>query len=469
MENITQYSYIFNRQQEILEDFLNCNTLCVDIGGNPKRLPENPFSKIEYLIKVLPGIEYIKKLYSLYVFSNDLTTGKVDDDQRLNGFLFRRNKKDLTNKETLKTAVDTALLWGRCGIRKYKDDIYDVPPGKYGKIIYRESGIETVVAYFVKENGLYLDKDVVKLNDMLISGYEESILEDFPKKFKEMGLILLDRSEFIEIKNPDTKGESPLLFDELRLRLLVTVYEQLNHDLNFNGPGRMIVSPEAGFYSSESGNEVSTGEVLSQSMPNVKSRNERGKAMAVQMMTDLKESKPDSILYMPRELASHIEQLPKQTKSTEFLEWAQNAGEFLAQVMGFPPSLLELGHLSGNVSMEKIIDNAMLNIIIPVREEYATQFSPLISEIVDVEKVYFDKYEMEQTEDEGNMLAKRADSLVKISSIDNKLTEDVVTDMLLQIYNNLHYDNGDLKELKLGRKGESTNGYEPNHRTKQES
>lgn len=449
-------NYIFQRQQEILDDFFSCNTFCVDIGQQLKPIPNRSFDKIEYFLRVLPGIEYVKTLYIFYLFSNDLTTGKVDDDKRLNEFLFRLNKNDKTNKEVLKNAVGTAILWGVCGVRKFKGDIYEVPPGKYGKLMHREDGIETVVAYFTKENGENIEKGEVNLDEIVKIEEGETIIEVLQERFNTNGYILLDKSEFIEIKNPTTQGESPLLYDALRLELLVTAYEQMNHDLKFNGPGRHLVRPEKGYFGGGD-NDISTAKVLDNSEISKDKRDRAAKKEAQNLMVALKESKPDSIIYLPRELANDITPLPKNTKATEFLEWIEQEGVILAQVLGLSPSLLELGRLSGNVSMEKIIDNSMLNNIVPAREGYATQFSPLLSAILNVDYIHFDKYEMEQTEDENNMLAKRADMLVKIASVDNPLSDEVITAMLTQINTYLHYDNGELRELSLGKK-EYTDG-----------
>ena len=71
----------------------------------------------------------------------------------------------------------------------------------------------------------------------------------------------------------------------------------------------------------------------------------------------------------------------------------------LAQDFGMSPSLLELGGVSGNVSMASIIDTAMENSIVPLRERYAVQLSGFIAKHLRVEKVFFNKYEMRQQED----------------------------------------------------------------------
>ena len=121
------------------------------------------------------------------------------------------------------------------------------------------------------------------------------------------------------------------------------------------------------------------------------------------------------------------------------------------------PSLLELGNVSGNVSMGSIIDLAMLNSIVPLRERYAEQFSVWISKKIGCEKIYFNKYEMKQNEDENTMRTKvvnmmsllnamRIDGTDGSQSIQPKAQQlfDSFADMLDE---NIHNELGTLEEL----------------------
>lgn len=123
------------------------------------------------------------------------------------------------------------------------------------------------------------------------------------------------------------------------------------------------------------------------------------------------------------------------------------------------PSLLELGGISGNVSMTSIISTAMLNSIVPLRERYATQFSSFLAKHIQTEKIYFNKYEMEQREDENTMRTK----IVNIMSLLNAMhdSDDNIRPEALQLFKNfsemleknIHNENGVLEELKVGIQG----------------
>ena len=121
--------------------------------------------------------------------------------------------------------------------------------------------------------------------------------------------------------------------------------------------------------------------------------------------------------------------------------------------MGMSPTLLEVGHISGNVSVEKIIDNGMLNTIIPMRENYAVQFSDLISNALDFPKVYFNKYDLQQVEDENIVRHKVAEIIrnlsvaYKNSGYEDKVVLKAIEDFTSYLNNSIYTDRGDLIHL----------------------
>ena len=148
-----------------------------------------------------------------------------------------------------------------------------------------------------------------------------------------------------------------------------------------------------------------------------------------------------------------ITHLPRVTKSTDdfFREWIRNEGTIIAQDIGISPALVEMGDISGNVSMEKIIDNAVTNTIIPMRENYASQFSDIVSAIVGVPKVYFDKYKLTQVENVNNVRQKVANMIRDISvATKNAPSEDKdhLSQMLVDyLENSLTDAEGNIAEL----------------------
>ena len=110
------------QSQEIIEDMLTCGS-CSDAGTF--RMPEpTGLEKIEYLMKVLPGINYIQNMFVDYIFSDGLTTGSIEQDRILNNFLFRKNMRGNTNLDVLRDVIGGASFKGETGLRWYQGDLY---------------------------------------------------------------------------------------------------------------------------------------------------------------------------------------------------------------------------------------------------------------------------------------------------------------------------------------------------------
>ena len=117
------------------------------------------------------------------------------------------------------------------------------------------------------------------------------------------------------------------------------------------------------------------------------------------------------------------------------------------------PSLLELGGISGNVSMTSIISNSIANNIVPLREKYATQISPFLVEKLGVSRVYFDMYALDQADNENTMRTQ----IVNIMSLLNAMNDDndktrpealqLFKDFGEMLSDNIHNENGVLEEL----------------------
>ena len=150
-----------------------------------------------------------------------------------------------------------------------------------------------------------------------------------------------------------------------------------------------------------------------------------------------------------------IDHLERVTKATEFFTWIKNDTLLLAQDFGMSPSLLELGNVSGNVSMTSIIDLAMLNSIVPLRERFAEQFSGFIAKHIGVEKIYFNKYEMKQNEDENTMRTKIVNIMSLLNAMRIKGEDDEIQPIAQELFNdfgemlkdNIHNELGTLEEL----------------------
>ena len=416
------------REQEILQDIIACSSVCGDLGGVAVSKADYTVEEINDLIKELPGVDYVIDRLLNYLFSNGLTTGnETFDQERLDPWLYeQKNRYDATNYEVLRSVIAQATIYGECGLRMFDGNLYQAQKGYYGMLTRKEDGIEEVVAYFIRKDGKMIDRDF-RIDEW--NKFER--WTDPEQYFDDNGMILLDTSEFVNIRNDTTTlhGYSPFTRDRQRLDLLLSVYERLNYDIDYDGPGRIIVRPKDGYINGD--NDVSTGQIINNSIQAQEARNERAKAEIRRVANEIKNSTSDSVILLSNAFDKDITHLPRVTKATEFMTWLESDTVVIAQVLGMSPTLLEVGKLHGNVSVEKIIDNAMLNTIIPKREKYAVQFSKLIADHLGVEKVYFDKYDMEQVQDE-NETRQRVSQIIKDLSTANKQSPSENTARLIE-------------------------------------
>ncbi len=454
--NMTETNYELTTEQErMFEDMLRqwaeCNSVC-DVAV-PRERKKEGLEKADRYMKILPGADYVLTQTLNYIFSNGLTTGSINEDKTLDDFLYRKNDRGNTNLSELRNTIGMAITHGGSGLRWDKGNVYQYKWGTFRVLTYTEDGIEKILGYVVAEDGgrvPYFDFDFSDMQEY----------EDFLRRLKEQKMILLTDDEFIVMRNDTSEwyGSSPLLADEERLDLLVAVYERLNYDIKYDGPGRIIIRPKDGYVQGEE-NEVSSATVMAGALEGNEKRVELLKKEAARVAGDLKQSSSDSVIVLSNAWSENIEHLERVTKATEFFEWIENDTLVLAQDFGMSPSLLELGGISGNVSMTSIISVAMNNSIVPLREKYATQFSSFLSKQLGVEKIYFDKYEMEQREDENTMRTK----IVNIMSLLNAMKDendnirqdalDLFRDFAEMLSQNIHNENGQLEELKVGITG----------------
>ena len=434
---------------EILENMLECNS-CNDIGSLPKKKWGDGLEKVDEYMQVLPGADYVLTQTLNYMFSNGLTTGSIRDDEKLNKFLYQKNAKQTLNKDELRNAIGMAITHGASGLRWLNGNVYQYKWGTYRILTLKRNGIESVLGYLIKKDGGRVPP--IKFD---FSKYQE--YEDFIRDLDEQELILLDTSEFMVIRN-DTSlpyGHSPLLADEARLDLLTAVYERLNYDIRYDGPGRIIIRPKDGLAGGDDSNDVSTANVLQGALAGQQKSKEAILAEAKRVANQIKKSSSDSVIVLSNAFDKDIDHLERVTKATEFFTWIKNDTLVLAQDFGMAPSLLELGGVSGNVSMTSIIDTAMINTIVPLREKYSEQFSAFISGKIGCEKIYFDKYDMKQNEDENTMRTKIVNIMSLLNAMRVKGEDDAIQPIAQELFddfgemlkNNIHNELGILEEL----------------------
>lgn len=444
---------------DVLDDMNNCVSPCADIPQTCA--PKEMIVDIDWLVDNLPGMNYVKNRALNYIFSNGLAAGGESDDAKLNAWLYEtKNEMGSSNYLALREAIGYAIVYGESGLRMYNGHLYPYQKGHFGILYEKIDGITRIVAYYIREDGDVVDEELDKKD---WDKWEQ--VEDIYHWFSEKKLILLDTSEFTNLRNDTSRmhGLSPLLQDKQRIKLLLAVYSRLNYDIRYDGPGRIILRAKS---SAETEEETSTtNELINNSGPAKESRFRKALQEALRFARDLKNSSSDSVLVLSDGFKDEIEHLPRVTKATEFMTWIQNEGVIVAQILGMSSVLVEVGQWSGNVSMEKVIDDAMVNTIVPLRELYAVQFSRMICNELGVGKVYFDKYDMKQAEDENAARQKIAAVIRDLAlsaknlqsagegGADYSAAEQNISDLLNEtsevLRKSLHDENGQIRTLAI--------------------
>ncbi|WP_295748801.1 hypothetical protein [uncultured Holdemanella sp.] len=401
--------------EKVMEAMLNCNSDC--INGFVKTNFNNQFDEIDWMIDNLPTLPYVIGKVIDFIFSNGITTGDENlDKDVLMPFLYRQNAQGVTNYSVLQNAIMQSLLYGKCGIRWLDEEkgIITENYRNYVSIVREDDehkGFRVPVCYAMSAN----DKEPISLGTKEID-FDEALFLQTGKLMSKDGTIIVEIPDnFCNLRNgtDHENGLSCLLRDKQRLKLLGAVYERLNYDIQYDGPGRLIFWLKDGFAKGDT-IDLSASQVLDESSSSKADRADKARIEAKRLGQEIRNSKSDNVI-LASSIFDKMDHLPRVTKGTEFLEYLQmKEGSIICQCFGLTPELIGLGDVSGNVSMERIIDNAMTNTIVPMRERFATQISPMLSEKLGVPKVYFDKYELKEQQDKSAKTYKLALSVTQI-------------------------------------------------------
>lgn len=399
----------------VLNDMLTCGA-CSDLGDNPITLSVDCQDYLTWQYTNMPAIKYVTNRINDYIFSNGFTTGDEEKDIELDNWMYKANIQGVTNYNVLRSATQELMIYGHSGVRWLDEQsgIVSVSPQYYGTILDETAmfkGVKVPVSYIVSQtqdqylSDIDLTQVVYDKESFLNYGY----LQDVDNK-----ILMLPPEDFMSLRwDPnDEKGTSPLMYDRQRLNLLLSVYQRLNYDIKYDGPGRLILSL-SGNVGDPWGNETSSAQQIAGSKAAQDSKMEKARAEIIRLGEEIKHSNSDAVIALSNIFSEKITHLPRVTKGTEFFSYISTEGEILCQVYGVPPALLELGKVFGNVSMQKIIDNAIVNSIVPIRERIATQISPFLAPRLGVDKIFFNKYELDQIDDENNTRKTVAD-IIKV-------------------------------------------------------
>ena len=403
---VTDYSF--------LNDLIACNGCGSAFMPKANGLSDDDL--IQLYVDNLPTLPYVVDQLLNFIFSNGLTTGDENlDETVLKPFLFAHNIKGVTNYSVLREGIKESMIWGKCGLRwlSEEDGLVCIPHTQYKSIIAKDGtylGFDKTVFYLASTDPslpVEVGPEPIKFDEQEFIQHQRLVSEDGRT-------FVIHPGDFTNLRNDTTaeNGTSRLMKDRQRLYLLEQIYERLNYDIKYDGPGRLIFWTKDGFMSGEV--EMGAGEILNQSPEAIDDRKEKAKREVKELLEQIKGSSSDNIIAVSS-MFEKMDHLPRVTKATEFLEYlTMKEGSIIAQCFGIVPELIGLGDVSGNVSMEKIIDNAMTNTIVPMREAFATQLSPMISSKLGIPKIYFDKYELKQFLDKSAQAYKMALTLNQV-------------------------------------------------------
>lgn len=403
---VTDYSF--------LNDLIACNGCGSAFMPKANGLSDDDL--IQLYVDNLPTLPYVVDQLLNFIFSNGLTTGDENlDETVLKPFLFAHNIKGVTNYSVLREGIKESMIWGKCGLRwlSEEDGLVCIPHTQYTSVIAKDGtylGFDKTVFYLASTDPslpVEVGPEPIKFDEQEFIQHQRLVSEDGRT-------FVIHPDDFTNLRNDTTveNGTSRLMKDRQRLYLLEQIYERLNYDIKYDGPGRLIFWTKDGFMSGEV--EMGAGEILNQSPEAIDDRKEKAKREVKELLEQIKGSSSDNIIAVSS-MFEKMDHLPRVTKATEFLEYlTMKEGSIIAQCFGIVPELIGLGDVSGNVSMEKIIDNAMTNTIVPMREAFATQLSPMLSKKLGIPKIYFDKYELKQFLDKSAQAYKMALTLNQV-------------------------------------------------------
>lgn len=403
---VTDYSF--------LNDMIACNGCGSAFMPKANGLSDDDL--IQLYVDNLPTLPYVVDQLLNFIFSNGLTTGDENlDETVLKPFLFAHNIKGVTNYSVLREGIKESMIWGKCGLRwlSEEDGLVCIPHTQYTSVIAKDGtylGFDKTVFYLASTDPSL----PVEVGPEPIKFDEQEFIQNQRLVSEDGRTFVIHPDDFTNLRNDTTSenGTSRLMKDRQRLYLLEQIYERLNYDIKYDGPGRLIFWTKDGFMSGEV--EMGAGEILNQSPEAIDDRKEKAKREVKELLEQIKGSSSDNIIAVSS-MFEKMDHLPRVTKATEFLEYlTMKEGSIIAQCFGIVPELIGLGDVSGNVSMEKIIDNAMTNTIVPMREAFATQLSPMLSKKLGIPKIYFDKYELKQFLDKSAQAYKMALTLNQV-------------------------------------------------------
>lgn len=362
---------------------------------------------IERLALDLPDVDYILDNIVNYMFTNYLTTESFDKDKELRNYLYGLNFNGQRNYDVLKQVAKGYRKYGYYGLLNTGDGLVGVHPKDILACVIdypKKPVLRQTLTYLIKNTNTYITPyDRKTGNNRPVNDYSaediQKILEN-PEEFKNEVLVVTDK-EFacVRIDTSQVFCMSPLLKDRKRVELILNILNRMNYDISRNGIGTIALQAKDTLEeqieeSVEQGTSFSSGELLDMGRT---AKGERTKKIIEDMNAfaeKLSETEfNDAIVYSGN--FQNLEQLERDTKATDFLDYlSQYVPAIICQMFGVPARLFDLNKTVSNIGTYSIIDNAMKNTIIPMRDHFIGQVVHILQNATGLsEHIKFDSYE----------------------------------------------------------------------------
>ena len=362
---------------------------------------------IERLALDLPDVDYILDNIVNYMFTNYLTTESFDKDKELRDYLYGLNFNGQRNYDVLKQVAKGYRKYGYYGLLNTGEGLVGVHPKDILACVIdypKKPVLRQTLTYLIKNTNTFITPyDRKTGNNRPVNDYSaediQKILEN-PEEYKNEVLVVTDK-EFacVRIDTSQVFCMSPLLKDRKRVELILNILNRMNYDISRNGIGTIALQAKDTLEeqieeSVEQGTSFSSGELLDMGRT---AKGERTKKIIEDMNAfaeKLSETEfNDAIVYSGN--FQNLEQLERDTKATDFLDYlSQYVPAIICQMFGVPARLFDLNKTVSNIGTYSIIDNAMKNTIIPMRDHFIGQVVHIIQNASGLsEHIKFDSYE----------------------------------------------------------------------------
>lgn len=362
---------------------------------------------IERLALDLPDVDYILDSIVNYMFTNYLTTESFDKDKELRDYLYGLNFNGQRNYDVLKQVAKGYRKYGYYGLLNTGDGLVGVHPKDILACVIdypKKPVLRQTLTYLIKNTNTYITPyDRKTGNNRPVNDYSADDIKkilDNPEEYKNEVLVVSDK-EFacVRIDTSQVFCMSPLLKDRKRVELILNILNRMNYDISRNGIGTIALQAKDTLEeqieeSVEQGTAFSGGELLDMGRT---AKGERTKKIIEDMNAfaeKLSETEfNDAIVYSGN--FQNLEQLERDTKATDFLDYlSQYVPAIICQMFGVPARLFDLNKTVSNIGTYSIIDNAMKNTIIPMRDHFIGQVVHILQNATGLsEHIKFDSYE----------------------------------------------------------------------------